>query len=125
MGTLEGKLMSNEHSVLMHLITIEKKDINLKFVFDHIRNYLICSTILASGLFVFKNGTMLIPFPWARWVEGGLLITIFIVLMALNLSQGAYAAKKLRVPKVIYFLTILILLSSAHELIWILIGQRS
>jgi hypothetical protein len=114
-----------KESLLMQFISVKKSEVNLKFLFDHIRNYLICGTILASGLYVIRNGTVLIPFEWAKWIEGGLLIAIFILLMALNLAQGSYAAKLLRAPPILYYMSIILLLASAHELIWILIGQRS
>ncbi|MEF9672548.1 hypothetical protein QNM99_10615 [Pseudomonas sp. PCH446] len=40
--------------LILHLTHIETKDVTLKWVFDHVRNYVICGVLLWAGINAFK-----------------------------------------------------------------------
>lgn len=44
-----------EEDLLKHLLKIEAKDVNLKFIFDHIRNYGICGLMVGIGAHVLAH----------------------------------------------------------------------
>lgn len=74
-------------------IRVEGKDVNLKFVFDNIRNVGIAALLFAIGVAIAKgeplNSVSFIPYSE---VVLGIIITIIgFILMMLNLIQGILA----------------------------------
>lgn len=74
-------------------IRVEGKDVNLKFVFDNIRNIGIAALLFAIGVAVAKGEPLnsLSFMPYSEVVLGIVIAIIGFVLMILNLVQGILA----------------------------------
>jgi hypothetical protein len=59
-----------------------------KRIFDHIRNYLICSFLLAIGVFAMKQQSGLILGYFVVHYAGGGIILLSVLLFCLNLYDG-------------------------------------
>lgn len=72
--------------------TLEPEKVDLKFLFDHVRNYGIAGSILAVAVLVSARGTQ-----YATILPARAVISLFgflgITLMMLNFIQGVYALK--------------------------------
>lgn len=71
-----------------HLLHCEAKDITLKWVFDHVRNYIICGAVMWAGI---KGFTMPVPsFIDSIIFKIGSLVLILssLALFSLNMGQG-------------------------------------
>ena len=78
-----------------HLLHIETKDINVKFIFDLFKNFLVCSALLWGGMNVLSSTNQL-PSNIFVCVGGVALIIISLVLCVLNVNYGLEAYSKLR-----------------------------
>jgi hypothetical protein len=78
---------------VMRLIKIEDKDINLKFLFDNVRNYLICEIVFIASAHLFSAKKTFFEIPFFGKIAGSALLLIASVLALLNLFQGMYAFK--------------------------------
>lgn len=92
--------ITNEEDFLKLLLKVEAKDVNLKFVFDHIRNYGICGLMLGIGVKVLahpdKSSFLGVFFDL---LAGGLLFSLPWVLFALNFFHGISAFFAIRDAK--------------------------
>lgn len=106
--------IDNEEDFLKHLLKIEAKDVNLKFVFDHIRNYGICGLMLGIGIKVFEHPDQVSALrAMFDFLAGGLLIALPWGLFALNFYHGLLAFIAIRDAKEVnkyWYLAITILL---------------
>jgi len=72
-------------------IEVSDREINLKFLFDHMRNYLICGALMFAGVKVmFKQSTFL-ELPYMSVIAGGMLFVIGYGLFWMNIFQGMFA----------------------------------
>ena len=108
-------------TLLSHLMHVEAKDVTLKFVFDHIRNYAICGALMYGGV---RAITLKVVLPYTaavQWLGGGLLIFAALLLFGLNFIHGITAFSKIRnlstVSKVWYSVGIALLLVGAGVLV--------
>lgn len=70
----------------------EPEKVDLKFLFDHMRNYGIAGSVLAMSILVSARGTEYVTVLPAH-VVSGLFGAIGLLLMGLNLLQGIYVLK--------------------------------
>lgn len=84
------------NKLVSHLLHVEPKDVTLKWVFDHVRNYIISGVVLWAGINAFKipNKTYIDTFTHS--VGGLVLIGTAFVLFALNITHGLAGFSKLR-----------------------------
>ncbi len=62
------------------------EDDNIAFIFNHLRNFLICVTVFSVGVYLHQNrGEM--PTP-AYWFEGILISMVGLSLILLNLTHA-------------------------------------
>jgi hypothetical protein len=95
-----------------NFIKVESKDVNLKFVFDNLRNYGIAALFFYTGVLIFKNGasSILLDFPYAAGTVGVIIMVTAVILASLNFIQGTlalHAVKKLSL--VPYLITAMLL----------------
>lgn len=92
--------ITTEENLLNHLLKIEAKDVNLKFIFDHIRNYGICGLMLGIGVKVLlhpdKSNSLSTFFDY---LSGGFLFALPWGLFVLNFIHGIYGFLAIRDTK--------------------------
>ena len=114
-------------TIMNHLMHIEPKDVTLKFIFDHVRNYAICGVLFFAG-FTNLNGKSqtLIVFSFSG---GIVLIFAAVALLGLNFIHGIIAFSKIRniakTSVVGYIITTFLLLMGAGSLLFSKITQLS
>ena len=92
--------IKHEEDFLKHLLKIDPKDVNIKFIFDHIRNYGICGAMLYVSVKVLANpnktdvGTVMLDM-----LAGAVLFALPWFLFALNFVHGIAAFFSLRESK--------------------------
>ena len=80
-----------------HLLHVETKDVSLKFVFDHIRNYGICGGMVLAGFKMLSIASASNPVAMLlNFLSGGALLGIAAVAFALNLIQGFVAVTRVQ-----------------------------
>lgn len=82
---------------------VKPEDVNLKFVFDNIRNLGLSALLYGIGVIVAKGGPIssLFSLPWSQIVMGVAICISAFVLATLNFMQGILAilaTKKLNLP---------------------------
>ena len=114
----------SEEQLLQHLLHLETRDVNLEFVFDHIRNYGICGAMLWIGgkvLAQAHNGTDLFGMTM-EMLAGATLFALPWLLFALNFGHGVIAVSKLqdlsKISKVAYVLVSLLIFIAASKLMY-------
>jgi hypothetical protein len=92
--------ITTEEDFLKLLLKVEAKDVNLKFVFDHIKNYGICGLMLGIGVKVLAHPDKT-NFLGAFFdlLAGGVLFSLPWVLFALNFGHGILAFFAIRNAK--------------------------
>lgn len=106
--------ITTEEDFLKLLLKVEAKDVNLKFVFDHITNYGICGLMLGISVKVLaqpdKTNFLAAMFDL---LAGGLLFALPWCLFALNFFHGISAFFAIRESKEVnkyWYLAITLLL---------------
>ncbi len=63
------------------------EDDNITFIFNHLRNFLICVTVFSVGMYLHQNprGSVYVP---AYWFEGVLISMVGLSLILLNLTHA-------------------------------------
>lgn len=108
---------------LDHILHINEKDLNLKFIFDHIRNYGIAASVVAIGLFLIKHGTSYTVFPKSGIIFGIALITFGFILLILNLMQPIWAMVQHKIKMLPYLIMSLLFFLTANEFFWGILNQ--
>lgn len=73
-------------------IEVSDQDINLKFLFDHMRNYLICGAVMFAGAKIMFGKDSFSGIPYSGLVAGLILVGIGYGLFWMNIFQGMFAA---------------------------------
>jgi hypothetical protein len=63
------------------------EDDNIAFVFNHLRNFLICVTVFSVGVYLHQNPREAVFMP-AYWFEGILISMVGLSLILLNLTHA-------------------------------------
>ncbi|MGY2442205.1 hypothetical protein [Pseudomonas sp. SDO52101_S400] len=83
-------------SLILHLVHLDTKDVTLKWVFDHIRNYVICGVVLWAGVKAFKLPNITYFDTITHYLGGGVLLITAITLFSLNMLHGIVGFAKLK-----------------------------
>lgn len=88
------------------------KDVNLKFVFDNLRNYGIAAVLFYTGILIFKNGTSstLLSFPYAAGATGSIVMASAFLIAVLNFLQGIVAMLVVRPWRMVPYIIVALLL---------------
>ncbi|MEJ7882923.1 hypothetical protein WKH38_12670 [Acinetobacter baumannii] len=103
--------------ILKQLLEVDPNKIDLKFIFDHVRNYGIAATVMIAGFYLAKHPqesiTLLPSFDifWAIF-----LIILGLILSIFNLIQAIWIMTKLKLSRNIYFLFSFILFFGTTKL---------
>jgi hypothetical protein len=73
-------------------IEVSDQDINLKFLFDHLRNYIICGAVIFAAAQLMFGEKTISGIPYFGIVSGFILFIISYVFFWLNIFQGMHAA---------------------------------
>jgi hypothetical protein len=118
-----------QEQILGHLLHVSPKDVTLKFVFDHIRNYGICGVMLLAGARVVREAIQSDnPIDYVTGlVAWGVLFALPWLLFALNFAHGIFAVAALqdlsKVRKWVYFvLSFLVFVAAGRFMISALTG---
>lgn len=109
---------------LRHILEVDPQKVDLKFIFDHVRNYGIAATVILVGIYLAKhpeNSMTLIPSFDIFWAI--LLICIGFLLNTLNLVQAILILAKLKLNIVIYFIFSFLLFFITSKLFFTSIRQ--
>ena len=90
-------------------------------IFNHVRNYVVCSLILAAGFYAIKNPRNILLGPKAYEVAGYITIVFGFLLILLNLYDGIYKLSKYKYHVLLDFLLLAIYLFVTvriFEIIW-------
>ena len=80
-------------AIIRRLIRVDDRDVSLKGLFDHVRNYAICGGVLAAAVYLGKAGSLL------DLVSAAILVLMFFTLLLLNIAQGLVLASALGIRR--------------------------
>lgn len=75
------------------LFNICYDQVDLKYIFDHFRNYLICGALFYAGTVLLNRGAMIGKIPYFGFVAGWLFQVLAFVLFSLNFTHGQFAVR--------------------------------
>ncbi|MEX8505196.1 hypothetical protein [Leptothrix ochracea] len=81
---------------LNSMIKVEAKDVNLKFIFDHFKNYSICGLMLATGFAVWSHPKIYFFWEPLGYLLAALLVLLSWILSGFNFFQGIFAFYAIR-----------------------------
>lgn len=118
------KTHKNRDHFLKQLLEIDSKKIDLKFIFDHVRNYGIGSAVMVSGFYLLKNPEIsmsIIPNGGIFW---GILFVLFgLGLNILNMVQIFWILANLEIRKIYLVSASIFLFLGIPEFFWIYVKQ--
>jgi hypothetical protein len=120
----DQKPQKTSERLLRHILEYDPKKVDLKFIFDHVRNYGIAATVMLLGIYLAKHpetSITLIPSFDIFWAI--LLICIGFLLNILNLVQAILILAKLKLNIVIYFVFSFLLFFITSKLFFTSIRQ--
>lgn len=92
--TPQSKLTMND--LILHLMHLEAKDVTLKWVFDHVRNYVICGVALWAGIKAFNIPNETLVDAITHRIGGCVLLATSLILFSLNMFHGVVGFSKIR-----------------------------
>ena len=102
------------------ITSVERKDIGLKFFFENIQNYIVAATVMASGFYIFKNGSTN-HIPYIGNISGIVLVLFGFTLYMLNFMHGVRATITFKLNMALYLAINLIIFVSFTDFLWSLI----
>jgi len=93
----------------------------INYIFMHVRNYVVCSLILAAGFYAIKNPRNLLFGTMADELAGAVTIVFGFLLILLNLYDGIYRLSKYKYSLLLNILLLVIYLLVTlriFEIIW-------
>lgn len=90
-------------------------------IFSHIRNYLMCMTIMIAGLFAVESEYKALPGLIPNILFGFWVFGLGVILALFNLYNAVYRLSKLRHPIILNFLLIIfyvIVTFRIFEIVW-------
>lgn len=110
-----------EDQFIAHVLHLEAKDVNLKFIFDHIRNYTICGGLLWLSGHVWNHLGQNIFQNIFDYLVTGTLGALALTLTAFNYFHGLAAVSTLQdmrhVNKIVYIVASVLLLLVAIKIL--------
>lgn len=105
------------------IIVIERNDINLKFIFDNIKNYIVSATVMAIGAYIFRYGSSN-PIPYMGNILGIILFVIGFILYIFNFIQGTWATLKFKMKTAIYLTVNMVIFLCFTDFLWAIIKMK-
>jgi hypothetical protein len=106
------------------MFKVDPKSVDLKFIFDHFRNYLICGA-LVFGSNALEKSESFMSFPHFNTAASWLLLIVGFVLFSLNFTHGLFALKavsKHRINDWIYAVVTVLLFMTLTQILGVRIG---
>jgi hypothetical protein len=122
----EGGLSKRKSKIdlyLEHLLHVDEKDLRLKFIFDHVRNYGIAASVMAAGFFLIKHGPSVSDLLGSGVVFGTMLLISGFLLLVFNIIQPVWVMVIQKVNMIPYMIISIILFLGASEFFWILVKR--
>ncbi|MDV7445821.1 hypothetical protein R4534_00590 [Acinetobacter baumannii] len=120
----DQKPQKTSERLLRHILEYDPKKVDLKFIFDHVRNYGIAATVMLLGIYLAKHPETSITFiPSFDILWAVLLICIGFLLNILNLVQAILILAKLKLNIIIYFIFSFLLFFITSKLFFTSIRQ--
>ncbi len=120
----DQKPQKTSERLLRHILEYDPKKVDLKFIFDHVRNYGIAATVMLLGIYLAKHPETSITFiPSFDILWAVLLICIGFLLNILNLVQAILILAKLKLNIIIYFIFSFLLFFITSQLFFTSIRQ--
>ena len=95
-----------------------------KAVFDHVRNFLMCSILFAAGFYSLRRPPRFALASWLPEYAGWTIIAVAVLLMLLNLSDGIARIVNLKHKKTLIILLILIYVFISLRFVMMVVGFR-
>lgn len=81
------------------IFRVDRKSVDLKFIFDHFRNYLICGALVLAGK-VLETSESFVSFAHFNTAASWLLLFCGFLLFTLNFTHGLFAVKAVSKHKI-------------------------
>lgn len=113
-----------EEQFINHIVHVVPKDVNVKFIFDHIRNYGIAGGMCWVGAKILKQVSCTPDcfVAWLDYIAGGSLLGLGVVLFFINVAHGIAAAAAVQdfkhVRKWPFTAVTLLIILIAVKLVW-------
>jgi hypothetical protein len=91
-----------------NLFTIRRDQVDLKYIFDYFRNYLICGALFYAGNVLITRGAVVSKIPYFGFVAGWFFQVLAFVLFSLNFTHGQFAIRALAEKPIYRWLFIVI-----------------
>jgi len=96
-----------------------------KAVFDHVRNFLMCTLLFAAGFYSLRHPPRLALTSWLAEYAGWTIIVMAVLLMLLNLADGIARIAGLKHKKTLIILLILLYVLISFRFLTMVVGFRS
>ncbi|MGY0561189.1 hypothetical protein ACW7G2_10790 [Luteimonas sp. A277] len=116
--------MSETKGFLSQLLWLEQKDVTLKFLFDHIRNYGLAVVVFIGGTILWQDqAASYSSIPCLDKITGGLLCIVGFLLYVLNLCHIIWAMVVLKVRMLPYLLIAIFIFLCGGGFVWSLLQR--
>lgn len=88
-------MSQNMRDFAKRLFAVRRDQVDLKFIFDHLRNYGICAALFYAGEHVLNYGSRTSILPHFDLVSGWILKFMALWLFSLNFTHGLFAIRAL------------------------------
>jgi hypothetical protein len=82
-------------SLAKQVLQVRREQIDIKFIFDHLRNYGICAAIFYAGNHIATNGAQISHSPLIASAAAIIFQFLAFVLFNLNFTHGLFAIRAL------------------------------
>lgn len=96
-----------------------------KAVFDHVRNFLICSLLFAAGFYSLRHPPRFFLASWLGESAGWTIIVMAALLLLLTLADGIARISSLKHKKTLIILLILLYVFVSLRFVTMVVGFRS
>ena len=96
-----------------------------KAVFDHVRNFLMCSLLFAAGFYSLRHPPRFVLASWLAEYAGWTIIVMAVLLMLLNLADGIARITSLKHKKTLIILLVLLYVFISLRFLTMVVGFRS
>ena len=101
-----------------HFFHLDKTEIRLKFLFDHIRNYIISATVMAVGFYILHHAPEGSTSILSRELSSGIMIVLGLLTMSLNPMHPVWVMAKQDVGMIPYILISIFIFLTGINLFW-------
>ncbi len=93
-------------------LRVYPNDVNLKFVFDNLRNYGIAAVLFYTGIVIFRDGTSsaILSFHYSGEIIGVVIMALAFILAVLNFIQGTIAMLVVKIWRMVTYVAFSLLM---------------